>query len=94
MIKNEHVASCLVASADRAPNFEEPIEVQMLWNPPGINSQSEATIPKGATNVSYQLNASAGAEIRDAIGVGAAGIPFIKKLREDRIVGKLVINRS
>jgi hypothetical protein len=50
--------------AEREPGFDEPIEVQMVWNPPGISSQSEATIPKGATNVFYQLNAGSGAETR------------------------------
>ena len=50
--------------ADRAPGFEEPIEVHMLWNPPGVNSQSDATIAKGATNVFYQLNAGGGAEVK------------------------------
>lgn len=50
--------------AERAQGFEEPIEVQMVWNPPGISSQPEATIPKGSTNVMYQLNASGGAETR------------------------------
>lgn len=50
--------------AERAPGFDEPIEVQMLWNPPGVSSQPEATIPKGATNVFYQLNAAGGAETR------------------------------
>ncbi len=49
--------------AERQPGFEEPIEVQMLWNPPGVTSQSEATIPKGATNVVYQLNAAENAEV-------------------------------
>jgi hypothetical protein len=49
--------------AERATNFNEAIEVQMVWNPPGISSQSEATIAKDATNVFYQLNAGGGAEI-------------------------------
>jgi hypothetical protein len=53
----------LEVAAERAPGFDEPIEVQMLWNPPGVSSQSEATIPKGATNVLYQFNANGGAEI-------------------------------
>jgi hypothetical protein len=48
--------------AERAAGFDEPIEVQMVWNPPGVSSQSEAAIPKGATNVFYQLNAGGGAE--------------------------------
>lgn len=51
--------------ADRKPGFDEPIEVQMVWNPPGVTSQSEATIPKGATNVLYQLNAGDGAAVRN-----------------------------
>jgi hypothetical protein len=50
--------------AERASGFEEPIEVHMVWNPPGLNSESEVTIPKGATNVFYQVNASGGAEVR------------------------------
>ena len=50
--------------AERATNFTEPIELRMVWNPPGISSQSEATIPKAATNVFYQLNAGGGAETR------------------------------
>ena len=54
----------LEIAAEREPGFDEPIEVQMVWNPPGVSSQPEATIPKGATNVFYQLNAGGGAEIR------------------------------
>jgi hypothetical protein len=50
--------------AERSPGFEEPITLQMVWNPPGISSQSEATIEKGATNVFYQLNASGSADTR------------------------------
>jgi hypothetical protein len=50
--------------AERETNFDEPIEVNMVWNPPGISSQSEANIPKGATNVFYQLNAGGGAETK------------------------------
>ena len=36
----------------------------MVWNPPGITSQSDATIPKGATNIVYQLNAADSANVR------------------------------
>jgi hypothetical protein len=50
--------------AERDTNFDEPIELNTVWNPPGMSSQSEATIPKGATNVFYQLNAGGGAETR------------------------------
>lgn len=54
----------LEIAADRKPGFDEPIEVAMVWNPPGVSSQTEATIPKGATNVFYQLNAADSAESR------------------------------
>ncbi len=49
---------------ERVAGFDEPIELQMVWNPPGVSSQSEATIPKVATNVFYQLNATGSAETR------------------------------
>jgi hypothetical protein len=55
----------LEVAVERAAGFEEPIELHMIWNPPGVTSQSEATIPKGATNLFYQLNANGGAETRD-----------------------------
>jgi hypothetical protein len=51
--------------AERATNFDEAIELKMVWNPPGISSQSETSIPKGATNAFYQLNAGGGAETRE-----------------------------
>jgi len=50
--------------ADRKAGFKEPIEVAMVWNPPGVSSQTEAMIPAGATNIFYQLNASASADCR------------------------------
>jgi hypothetical protein len=50
--------------AERKAGFNEPILLTMIWNPPGVSSQSEATIPAGATNVFYQLNASETAETR------------------------------
>jgi hypothetical protein len=70
--------------AERAPGFDEPIELQMVWNPPGVSSESETTIPKGATNVFYRLNAGGGAETRvwkiavlghaNVEGPGSAGV--------------------
>jgi len=49
---------------DRRPGFDQPIDVKMLWNPPGISSQPDMTIPKGENSVLYRLNASGGADIR------------------------------
>jgi hypothetical protein len=54
----------LEIQAERSTNFNEPIELQMVWNPPGLSSQSEATMPKGETNITYQLNATGQAETR------------------------------
>jgi hypothetical protein len=50
--------------AIRAAGFDEPITLNMVWNPPGVSSESEITIAKGATNGFYQLNANGGAETR------------------------------
>ena len=54
----------LEIAAERAAGFDEPIKLQMVWNPPGVSSQSEVVIPKSATNAFYPLNAAGGAEIR------------------------------
>jgi hypothetical protein len=35
----------------------------MLWNPPGVTSQSDITIAKGATTAVYKLNANNKAEL-------------------------------
>jgi hypothetical protein len=52
-------------NVERKPGFDEPINVKMLWNPPGVGSQSDITIPKGASVGNYQLNATASAEPRE-----------------------------
>ena len=51
-------------TAERRPGFDEPITVKMMWNPPGVGSQPDITIPKGETSAIYQLNASSLAEAR------------------------------
>ncbi len=50
--------------ADRKPGYEEPINVKMLWNPPGVSSLPDATIPKGSSHVDYHLNATGDAQPR------------------------------
>ncbi len=50
--------------AERQEGFDEPISVKMLWNPPGITSLPDVTIPKGESSVDYKLNASNKAEAR------------------------------
>lgn len=50
--------------AERDPGFDEPINVQVLWRPPGISALPDMTIPKGSNAVSYVLNAKGDAEVR------------------------------
>jgi hypothetical protein len=49
--------------AERNEGFDEPINVKMLWNPPGVSSQPDITIAKGATTATYKLNANNKAEV-------------------------------
>jgi len=49
---------------ERDPGFDEPIQVKMVWNPPGVSSLSDVTIPKGTNSVIYPLNAKADADLR------------------------------
>jgi hypothetical protein len=49
--------------AERNEGFDEPINVKMLWNPPGVTSQPDITIAKGATTATYKLNANNKAEV-------------------------------
>ena len=50
--------------AERDSGFDEPINVKMIWNPPGIGSLPDITIAKDQTNAIYRLNASAAADTR------------------------------
>ena len=50
--------SSLKITATRQPGFTGPINVSMLYNPPGISSQSVVTIPENQTSVDLPINAS------------------------------------
>jgi hypothetical protein len=50
--------------AERINGFKGPIQVQMLYNPPGVSSASSATIPEGATETTLFLNAAGNAPVR------------------------------
>jgi hypothetical protein len=47
--------------AERKEGFEEPINVRMLFNPPGVGSLPDMTIPKESNEVLYRLNAAGNA---------------------------------
>jgi len=51
--------------AERDTGFDEPINVKMVWKPPGVTSLPDMTIPKGSNSVTYVLNAKADADLRD-----------------------------
>lgn len=51
--------------AEREPGFDEPINVKMVWKPPGVTSLPDMTIPKGSNTVTYVLNAKADADLRE-----------------------------
>lgn len=50
--------------ATRKEGFDKPITVRMLWNPPGVGSQNEITIPAGQTEAFYPVNAAGNAQAR------------------------------
>ncbi|HWN95596.1 MAG TPA: PPC domain-containing protein, partial [Methylomirabilota bacterium] len=44
--------------------YDGPINVKMMWNPPGVGSLPDITIPKGSNSAVYQLNAKGDVELR------------------------------
>ena len=63
--------------AKRRPEFKGVIKLRMLWNPPGVGSQSEVVIPEGQTEAIYPVNANDGATLRSwriaLLALGDAG---------------------
>lgn len=49
--------------ATRAEGFTAPIKIEMLLNPPGINSSREASIAEGQTEAFIDCNAAGNAEV-------------------------------
>jgi len=56
--------SSLLVSAIRKPGFTGPINVSLLYNPPGISSQAVTTMPAGQNTVDLPINASQDAKAR------------------------------
>lgn len=50
--------------AKRKEGFTKPITVRMLWNPNGISSPGNVTIPENGTECIYTLNVGGGVEAR------------------------------
>jgi len=54
----------LNVKAIRDEGFDAPIDLKMIWNPPGVSSSSDITMAKGASNAVCTLNASGNADLR------------------------------
>jgi len=55
-------SGALKVTAVRKPGFTGPINVSMLYNPPGLNSQSVVTIPEKQDSVDLPINANGDAK--------------------------------
>ncbi|MBM3846992.1 MAG: hypothetical protein FJ405_11995 [Verrucomicrobia bacterium] len=53
----------LKVRANRKPGFDDPISVKMLWNPAGITSETEVTIPKGKSSALYGISSKSDAAL-------------------------------
>lgn len=51
--------------AKRKEGFTAPIKIDMLWNPPGINSSREVSIPEGQNEALISMNAAGNSSIGD-----------------------------
>lgn len=47
--------------AERKPGFDKPIELRLLWTPPGMGAQGTVTIAQGQNEALYPLNANGNA---------------------------------
>jgi len=49
--------------AKRKEGFTAPIKIDMLWNPPGINSSREVSIPEGQNEALISMNAAGNSSV-------------------------------
>jgi len=56
--------AALKVTAVRKPGFTGPINVSMLYNPPGVNSQAVVTIPENQASIDLPLNANGDARTK------------------------------
>jgi len=67
----------LKVAVERANGFTGPVEISMLYNPPGVSSQNSVKIPEGQNEGSIPLNAAGDAQPSKwqiaVIGSGDAG---------------------
>ena len=62
--------------ATRDPGFDQQINVQFPFRPPGIGTNYQLAIPKGKTELNYPLNANGGAQLGKwpVYAIGAANV--------------------
>jgi hypothetical protein len=66
----------LEVAVERESGFDEPINVRLVWRPPGVSALPDMTIAKGSNSVEYVLNAKADADLRDwpLVVLGSANV--------------------
>jgi hypothetical protein len=64
--------------AKRDPEFKAPIAIRLLYNPPGVGSSTNVTIPEGQTETVIPLTANSGAAIGQWKLVVTGTAPFDK----------------
>lgn len=62
LVKNGSMSLKVVAT--RKEGFTAPINVRMLYNPPGVGSSGDIVIPEGQTEAIIPLTANGGAEVK------------------------------
>ena len=62
LVKNGSMSLKIVAT--RKEGFTAPINVRMLYNPPGVGSSGEIVIPEGQSEAIIPLTANGGAEVK------------------------------
>lgn len=62
--------------AHKKEGWDEPIQVQFPFRPPGVGAASSVTIPKGQTEVLYTINANGNAQVKPwkVYAIGSANV--------------------
>ena len=83
--------------AERDEGFDQPITCSLPFRPSGVNAASSVTIPKGATEVDYPINANSGATLGEfkiiALGMsdtGAGPVWVSSELTDLEVISQMI----